>query len=136
VVKPKHPGGRPTKFTKEIKDRTVEYLKDCLENKKIPSVARLAVILNVSKNSLYNWGEEDPEFLNTLEQLKQIQESMLLENGLEGTYNATIVKLMLSNYGYREKSEQDIRVKELPQPILGGISAIRPDNGSSETTET
>lgn len=113
-------GGRPTKFTEEIKERTVQYLKDCLDNKKIPSVARLAVILNVSKNSLYTWGEQDPGFLNTLDQLKQIQESMLVENGLEGTYNATIVKLMLANYGYKEKSEQDITSggKELAAPIV------------------
>lgn len=42
----------------------------------------------------------------------------------------------LAKNGYGSSSTVDLNVKELPQPILGGISAIRGDNSSPETTET
>ena len=124
-------GGRPSEFTKEIKVKTADYLKECLENNKVPSIARLAVTLNVSKNSLYNWGEQDPEFLNTLDQLKQIQEAMLLENGLTGKYNATIVKLMLANYGYRDRQDITSDDKAI-RPSL--VEFVGEDTTSQDTT--
>lgn len=115
-----HPGGRPTKLTPEIRKQTIEYLQYCIDNNKFPSIARLAYNLNVGRKTLYNWGESDPEFLHTIESLGALQEATLLEGSLENKLNATIAKLILSNHGYREKSEQDITSggKELAAPIV------------------
>lgn len=116
----KHPGGRPTKLTPEVRVQVAEYLQQCMDSGRFPSVARLAVTLDISKKTLYNWGDEDQEFLHTLETLKSLQEATLLEGSLENKLNATIAKLVLSNHGYREKSEQDITSggKELAAPIV------------------
>lgn len=99
---------RPTKLNDDMRQKIDEYIERSIANKDVPSVAGLAVELSISKVTLYNWSENDKELLNTLEGMKSLQEAMLLKGGLKNEYNATIVKLMLANHGYREKSEQDI----------------------------
>ena len=100
--------GPPTKLTPEVRETIAQYLIDCTANNKVPTVARLEVILNISKKTLYNWSDNDKDILHTLEQLQSIQEATLVEGSLENRLNPTISKLMLANHGYREKSEQDI----------------------------
>lgn len=129
----KHAGGRPSKLTPEVRVKVAEYLQQCMDNGKFPSVARLAVTLDISKKTLYNWGDEDPEFLHTLETLKSLQEATLLEGSLENKLNATIAKLVLSNHGYREKSEQDITSGgEKIQPVLVRFLGDDEDNRNTD----
>ena len=100
--------GRPTKLTPEVKELTATYLQECIEKNKVPTAARLAVNLGISKSSLYEWGKNDKDFSDTLDKLQSIQEATLVDGSLENRLNPTISKLMLANHGYREKSEQDI----------------------------
>lgn len=99
------PGGRPSKYTPDIEAKVIEYLKNCDEQDTVPVAAGLAVHLGVSKSTLYKWGEDNPEFSDTLSKLQGIQESKLIMKGLKNEYNSTIVKLMLANHGYSEKQE-------------------------------
>lgn len=98
--------GRPTKLVPAMREQTIDYLRDCADNKKVPSHARLAVVLGVNKSTLYEWAKNDEAFSNTLKDINTLQEATLVEGGLENKYNSTIVKLMLSNHGYSDKQEQ------------------------------
>lgn len=104
-------GGRPIEYNAEKIGKAISsYLKDCKANFYLPTVAGVAVHLSVARDTVYDWCEKYPEFSDTIEQIKALQESMLIQNGLKNEYNATITKLMLSsNHGYREKQETDIK---------------------------
>ncbi len=113
----KNLGGRPTKLTPEAREITAAYLAMCVEEKKVPTVARLAVNLDVSKKTLYNWAEIDEELLHTLDKLQSIQEAALIDGSLENKLNATISKLMLANHGYKERQDVTSDDKAV-QPML------------------
>ncbi len=111
------PAGRPTEYTPELLEKAYEYLKTCVDTEedkengikqkvKIPSKGGLAVALNVSRDSLYEWAKNHKEFSDIMEQMSSIQEERLLNKGLSGDYNPTIAKVLLTKHGYREGIEQ------------------------------
>lgn len=105
----KHPGGRPSKYD----DKALETSRDYVINyeKKyddvIPTIAGLAVLLKVRRETIYEWLKNDEltEFSNTVEELLATQEKILLKNGLMGAFNANITKLVLSSHGYSDRSQ-------------------------------
>lgn len=109
--------GRPSLFNREMIERAKEYIQffqqsrstEEMENdvEVIPSVAGLALYLGVSRATIYNWGDENEEFLDTLAILQAVQEVSLLNGGLRGRFNAQISKLALANHGYSDKQEID-----------------------------
>lgn len=103
-----NPVGRPSLLTPELKAKAVEYLHSFGEQGDvIPSTAGLACWLGISKASVYNYGEQDEEFLSTLEAIQAKQEALTLNNGMTGVFNSTIAKLVLANHGYSDKLQQD-----------------------------
>lgn len=103
---------RPTKYTKDTVEKAKAYLVDYQhDGSVIPSAAGLALYLGIRKSTLYEWAkdEDKQEFSDTLAELQQRQESILLANGLRGDFNAAITKLALANHGYSDKSEQTLQ---------------------------
>tara|TARA_R110000822_G_scaffold259873_3_gene384914 strand:- start:103 stop:528 length:426 start_codon:yes stop_codon:yes gene_type:complete len=98
--------GRPTKYSEAIQKKADDYLTS--HDSLVPTAAGLAIHLGVTKKTLYNWADTTVQFLHTLHSLNDRQESLLVNGGLGGEFNATISKLMLANHGYREKTEQDV----------------------------
>lgn len=129
----KHAGGRPTKLTPELVAKARAYID--VETKyggqfhgDLPTVAGLSLFLDVARSSIYEWAKQtDPlgrEFSDTVDKLDATQEYMLVGKSLKGDYNSNIASILLSNHGHIKKthSETDLRVKEMPKPILGGES--------------
>lgn len=104
-------GGRPTEYDADKVGKAVgRYISDCKEKYYLPTVEGLAVELCVARSTLYAWSDPKSEFYHEefsdiLEQLKSVQASMLIQNGLKNDYNATITKLMLTKHGYVDKQE-------------------------------
>lgn len=92
---------RPTKYNKTIQEKANWYVNGGYKGQgaQFPSTKGLAKLLSVAKKTLYNW-RKYPEFLHTLELICIEQEIILIEGGLSGTFNASIVKLLLVNHGY------------------------------------
>ena len=123
----KHAGGRPTKYEGNVTVKKVdEYLDTCIDEVEIfektvgdkstsyerilktniPSIAGLAIYLDLSKDTIYAWAREYPEFSYALEKVSRLQEQKLINGSVAGTYNSTISKLIMSsNHGYKEKSD-------------------------------
>jgi hypothetical protein len=101
-------GGRPSKLTPEIIERAYDYLQHFEKyGDVIPSAAGLAVISEVSEQTVYNWDcEAHPEFFGLLAKLKAKQQQVLITKGLSGDFNAAITKLVLSKHGYHDRVEQ------------------------------
>lgn len=107
-------GGRPTDYSEQIAKHAWDYISRCNDSLKdnrltvnLPSIEGLAMHLEVSRSTVYLWQKEYPEFSDILEVLLQKQAQALLNNGLSGSYNSTIAKLILTKHGYTDKAEVD-----------------------------
>lgn len=120
--------GRPTSYNQEILEKTLEYItscKDIEEDKennikrqvKIPTIEGLAYYIKVNRDTVYQWCKDNKEFSDIIDDLRAIQADRLLNNGLAGTYNPTIAKVLLTKHGYREGIDNTTNDKDLPTPI-------------------
>lgn len=81
---------------------------------RLPTIGGFSLFIDVPERTVYEWKDIYPEFSQSLSKILKEQEARLLNNGLQGTYNPTIAKLVLSaNHGYKEKTESEIKVKSL-----------------------
>lgn len=96
----KHAGGAPSKYEPRFVEEVDRYLADVGKSQQhLPKIESLAIRLNVSKKTLYNWAEVHLEFLHALEKVMLYQGEQLIDDGIYGgkEVNATIVKLLLQN---------------------------------------
>jgi hypothetical protein len=104
-------GGRPTKLTPELLELAKNYVAEgdtMSPTSLLPTVERLALLLNVHRDTLYQWEKENQDFSDILSDLKYTQGDKLIQNSLIGRYNANISKMMLSKHGYVEQTATDI----------------------------
>jgi hypothetical protein len=91
-----------------------EYIdKEYKIDETVPTIAGLAVFLDVDRKTIYNWIESNKRFFHIAERLMSIQEKKLLTGGLLNKYNSTTVKLMLTKHGYKDESKQSIDTEEM-----------------------
>jgi len=104
----KHPGGRPTKYNPEVLRKSREYLDKWQEyGHKIPSISGLAQVIDVTRERIAIWRQDKNkgEFSRIISKLMSMQETKLLDNGLDGTFNSAITKLCLSKHGYHDNPQ-------------------------------
>lgn len=105
----------------------------------LPSKEDFATFIGVSRKTLYNWRDEYPDFAIALEKIEQEQLKRLINGGLDGTYNSTIAKLILSsNHGMRDGIDATTNGKEINSfteeqvaKIAERVSRRRDGSGSS-----
>lgn len=113
--------GRPTKLTPEMLEKANSYLNEY--QTLIPSAAGLAKHLGVSRSTLYHWAENiDEQFSDILEKINITQELKLMDGGLSGDMNATIVKLALGKHGYSDKQETNHGLSDPMQELIKKVS--------------
>ena len=118
------PAGRPTKLTKKLVEQVQQYAGGQYQELGhiIPSIAGLSEFLNVPRETLQRWKSENEtplqnEFHYILEVMLSRQERLLLDSGLQGTWNSNIVKLVLGKHGYSDKFNADIKNTENIYPV-------------------
>lgn len=133
--------GRPSKLTQQVIELAWQYLEDTTSiavnaGGLLPTKERLALTLNVSRNTMHEWAKQNADFQDILDTLDKMQADMLLQNGLTNRYNPTIAKLLLSKHGYIEKTEQKQNISVV-QPILNGKSVkdVHRDNSDKQAIE-
>lgn len=106
--KPKRGAGRPTLYNEEMQEKADRYIHEYKNlDEVVPSVAGLCVFLKVRRSTVYGWEKVHPRIAETLDDIRQLQEKVLLNLGLRGDFNPTITKLALANHGYFDKQELD-----------------------------
>lgn len=127
--------GRPTKLTDALIEKAAKYANSdyILQSEVIPTIEGLAVYLNVSRATIYNWKSENKDFLDILERLMARQAKELFSNGLTGDFNPTITKLILTKHGYSDRVEQDVTSSDgalAPTSIV--LRGVRADDSSDD----
>jgi len=124
------PVGRPTKYSDDLQLQADEYLFKYSEvGDVIPSRVGLCCYLGISKQTSFQYEKDYPEFLATLSNIEAMQERTALNRGLDGTFNAAITKLVLSNHGYADKQGVDLTTngKDLTPTFAGMYGKPDPD---------
>lgn len=129
----KNKGGRPTKYKDEYCQGIIDFfnrepfdvvkgvddegkevvLTDKNGNAvmmpcKLPTFEGFAIQLGVSRQTLHNWLDENPEFLDAYARAKDCQKEILVQNGLLGNYEKTFAIFTAKNVtDMREKQEID-----------------------------
>lgn len=129
------PGGRPLKFTSltELQEAIDQYFTDAKENKEPYTITGLALALDTSRETLLDY-EAKEEFSDTIKRAK-LKCHNYAENFLYTGKNATgAIFNLKNNYGWRDKTETDLTTngKDLPTPILGGITNTNDDISDEE----
>ena len=112
--------GRPTKYSDDMLSNSHYYIQNYDKlGQAIPTAAGLAVYLGVAKSTIYKWveGGKRPAFSDVLEYLSNSQESLLINNGLKGTFNSTITKLVLCKHNYSDKPEESSGEDDKAHPL-------------------
>ena len=121
--------GRPTKYKEEFIKKVDEYLATChfeigefhktrgeksdtyerVANINLPKIEGFSQFIDIAIPTLLEWEKLYPPFSNALDKIRREQHNILVDGGVAGMLNPTIVKLMLSsNHGYREKMDTDV----------------------------
>jgi len=124
--------GRPTKYKEEYIKAAYDYVEKCIDTEKgfvtmespkssgymrvvsahLPTIEEFALELGVVTKTLYNWGEENPDFLQALEYIKQSQFVRLTNKALSRDYSEGLAKLILmNNHGMANKEEVETTEK-------------------------
>ena len=107
----KHPGGRPTKYKKEIiLPKIGQYLSQCgREQTQLPTISGLAVFLGVHKDTIYEWAKHYPEISDSIKKIAEKQRAQLIDDGLYGgkEVNASMaIFLLKALHGLKDSSPQ------------------------------
>ena len=101
-------GGRPSKYNPELLRKAKEYL-DTYQDKghKMPTLAGLSLAIGINKETAQVWSKDKNkrQFSVLCDRIRMIQEQLLLDNGLDSTWNSNITKLVLSKHGYHDNPQ-------------------------------
>lgn len=94
-MKTRSGAGRPSKFKPSALQSVKEYTEKCLSDKVFPTIEGCASHLGIGTRTLYDWQIEHDEFLQTMDQLRDVQRQLLITNGLTGGYNTRFSMFLL-----------------------------------------
>ena len=96
--------GPKSMLTDEMRDRAERYIYAYEEQGDvIPSAAGLACWLGIAKSTLYLWKKDCSRISDALDAIQAKQETIALNKGITGDFNATITKLVLAKHGYSDR---------------------------------
>ena len=114
--------GRPTKYREAMIEEVNTYLAS-VDKKHLPKIESFAKYLDVNEDQLNEWRKKYPLFHVALLKIKRAQAERLIDDGIYGQTNATIVKLMLmNNHGMREKTDSEVTGKDGGDLVIKIIS--------------
>lgn len=109
---------------------TVE--KEVLISNDLPTLAGFAKKIGVHRDSLHQWSKDYKEFSDSIKRAKEMQENILVTNGLKGLYAAPFAIFTAKNIlGWRDKL--DI-TKRTPLEAMVEQEAIEEHGEATPTT--
>jgi len=91
-----HLGGRPTTYKSEYIDVVKKYAQECIKTNVIPTLSRIQLKLDISRQIFSNWQTNNKEFLDAINQVRNLQKTMLIENAIVKKYDPRFTMFMLN----------------------------------------
>lgn len=110
--KPKHPGGRPSKYNERMLKIAQDYLMKCrgdIDGKpRMPFIEELAMLCNVDDKTINTWTEEEnnTEFRATINKLKNLQKLRTIQRGFNAKNPTFAIFMLKANHGMMETEKQ------------------------------
>lgn len=121
--KPKHPGGRPSKYNEAMLQKAKDYYDLCRGKtdgkKRMPFIEELAMECDVDDKTINTWTNEpdNTEFRATIEKLKNLQKLRTVQQGY-GAKNPTFAIFMLkANHGMVETEKRILAGERDSEPM-------------------
>ena len=105
------PVGRPTKYTPELLIAAQHYVDNWQDiDEVIPSIVGLALHIGINRDTAHDWNGQEgkDEFSDIFKKISAMQARELLKNGLNGEFNSTITKVMLTKHGFSDKVDNTL----------------------------
>jgi hypothetical protein len=132
-----NPVGRPPKFDspEQLEQLSKSWWESIEGTEEIPDIETWAIALDTTRKTLFEY-EDKPNFSNTIKRWKDRIFASKKQLALRGKLNPAIFIFdAINNTDYRNRTEQDLHVKELPKPILSGLAKnVSADNSDAETS--
>lgn len=108
--------GRPLKYkTAEELDKAIEqYYVDCQKQMRPYTMSGLAVALGIDRRTLLNYSKKD-DFFPTIKKARDMVEAFTEEMLLTGKNTAGIIFSLKNNFGWKDKIEQEVKVKGIEE---------------------
>ena len=103
-------GGPPEKYTeKKVRKIFERYMNGGWrdDGRAVPSVKHFATKVGTSRRYLLQKAEKSEWLSHMIEEIKEEQRDTLINDGLQNKINPTITKLILSQHGVHEKTQQE-----------------------------
>lgn len=113
-------GGRPTAYKPEYCDLIIEHFDkepfttsfDEASGKTfrsailLPTLTNFARTIGVARSTIYEWAKDNPEFSDAIKRAQELQEEVLMQNGLFGAYDKTFAIFTAKNIcGWKDKQD-------------------------------
>lgn len=119
----KNKGGRPTKYNTGLIVKVEEYFKTVgREQTELPSVEGMAEYLDISKETLYQWGKKHNEFSDAIKRVAQKQKKQLMDDGMYGgkEVNAAMAIFLLKvNHGMGQQEPTNLKRRIVAEEFFG-----------------
>ena len=132
-AEPKKKEGRPPIWTDPIELKQLVF--DYFNKEKEITLAGLAKYLGIARSTLYEYEEKD-QFSDIIKKARQTVEEVY-EKRLIYSDKPTGVIFALKNMGWADQLKTDVTTKgkELPTPILNGVTNVHPNNSNEQDPE-
>lgn len=102
-------GGCPERYTDAFIEREATLLLEWLKNDCNVYFKKFALERGYHPQRLSEFAQKNKKFSEALEKAKAWQELRLIEGGLQGGYNATITKFVLTNcHNWTDRTQQTL----------------------------
>lgn len=118
---------KPVLYTEEfVSNELLEILKEVLENKDLIVLGEVFEKKPYSSQRFSEWSEkfkENDEISESIKKIKDVFENRVNVGGLKGKLNpAMSIFNLKNNYGWKDKTEQDVDLTSGGKPIYGSLS--------------
>lgn len=110
--------GRPMKFeTKELLENAIDtYFQEVANNKEPPTMTGLALALDLSRQGLVNYANND-KFFDTIKRARQKVEAYNESKLISGTPATGLIFNLKNNFGWKDSTEQQVTTSHSIQYI-------------------
>jgi hypothetical protein len=117
--------GRPTKYIPEVIFPQINEYLNSVNTTELPSVDGLAIYLNVTDSTIYEWAKEYPDFSVYLKKIASKQRTQLMNDGMYGgkEVNASMAIFLLKAIHGLKDGDGTTNIQVNVQPILGKLEA-------------